>query len=80
MTSAPALLLGIENRGLRRKGFFADIVIFNKETVRDTPSYVEWPSSYSSGIEYVIVNGKVTLENGIFNGVLNGKVLRHKIN
>jgi len=79
MTSAPALTLGIGDRGLLRKGFYADIVVLDPETVMDTPSYVDWPPTYTKGIEHVIVNGGVALENGKPTEELHGKILRHKL-
>ena len=78
MTAAPALTMGIDDRGLLRKGFYADIVVFNLETVADTPSYVDWPSTYTKGIEHVIVNGGIALKDGKPTHELYGKVLRHK--
>ena len=74
MTSLPASFLQIRDRGLLVKGYKADIVIFDPETIRDnaTPSDTH---QYSTGTKYVIVNGKISIENGEYEGALNGKLL-----
>ncbi len=74
MTSLPAQKFGFKNRGLLREGMAADIIIFDPETVTDQSTY-EKPHAYSSGIEYVIVNGKVTLNKAQHTGIRNGKIL-----
>jgi len=75
MTSAPAQRLGLRDRGLIREGFWADIVVFNPRTIRDTATYKE-PYRYPVGIEYVFVNGTLVVESGKFNGAMPGKVIR----
>ncbi len=75
MTSKPAEKIGIKDRGVLKKGFYADIVVFDKNTVNDKASF-DNPYQYSSGIEYVIINGKVVIEKGQHTGELAGKVLR----
>ncbi|MBN1351634.1 amidohydrolase family protein [candidate division KSB1 bacterium] len=75
MTSMPAEKLGLQKRGKLQKGCFADIVIFNPETVIDNATFTH-PHKYPTGIEYVIVNGKVTIENGRHTGAHAGVVLR----
>jgi len=75
MTSMAAKKLGIPGRGVIKEGAYADIVIFDPQRIRDTATY-ENPYSYPVGIEYVIVNGKITVEKGKHKGTLNGKVLR----
>jgi N-acyl-D-aspartate/D-glutamate deacylase len=74
MTSLPAQFLKMNDRGLLLEGYKADIAIFNPETVRDNATYAN-AFQYASGVEYVIVNGKVSVDKGKFNGTLNGKVL-----
>lgn len=74
ISSLPAQFLGMKNRGLVLEGFKADIVIFNPETVRDNSTYMD-SHQLSSGIEYVLINGKVSIEKGRYNNTLNGKVL-----
>ncbi|UCC38744.1 MAG: D-aminoacylase [Candidatus Aminicenantes bacterium] len=74
MSSLPAHLLQMKDRGLVVEGFKADIVIFDPEKVMDNATYLE-PHQYSSGMEYVLVNGKITIDNGEYNETLNGNVL-----
>ncbi len=74
MTSLPASFLQIRDRGLLMKGYKADIVIFDPETVRDNGTHSN-AHQYSTGTEYVIVNGKISIENGEYDGALNGKLL-----
>ena len=74
MTSLPAQKFGFKNRGLLREGMSADIIIFDSETVNDHSTY-EKPHAYSTGIHYVIVNGKLTLKQMQHTGVRNGEIL-----
>jgi N-acyl-D-aspartate/D-glutamate deacylase len=74
MGSFLASLLRTKDKGLLVKGYKEDVVIFNPVTVRDTAAYDD-SQKYSSGIEYVMVNGKLSIEKGEFTGSLNGKVL-----
>ena len=74
MTSLPADLLQMKNRGLLKKGFKADIAIFNPDTITDNATFAD-ARQYSTGTEYVIVNGKISIENGEYDGALNGKLL-----
>jgi N-acyl-D-aspartate/D-glutamate deacylase len=76
MTSASATKLGIMDRGIIRPDFWADITIFDPLNVRDTATIAN-PMRYSKGIEYVFVNGVLTLENNKHTGALSGKPLRH---
>jgi N-acyl-D-aspartate/D-glutamate deacylase len=76
MTGKPALKFQLEKRGLIEKGYFADIVIFDPKTIEDTAT-MEDPYQYPIGISQVIVNGEVTLEEGVFFE-RNGVVLRKK--
>lgn len=77
MTSLPAQRLGIRDRGLLREGFWADIVLFNPDTVEDRATFAN-PKQYPAGIDYVIVNGEVVIDQGRHTGKMPGKVLRHK--
>ncbi|MGB3861496.1 MAG: D-aminoacylase [Candidatus Aminicenantaceae bacterium] len=74
MSSLPASFLQMKDRGLLKKGYKADIVIFDPETVRDKGTHSD-ARQYSTGTEYVVVNGKISIEEGKYNGVLNGKLL-----
>ena len=77
MTSMPAAKLGLQKRGLIAKDYFADLVLFNPETVIDNASFVD-PHQFPSGIDYVIVNGEITIKNGKHTGAQAGTVLRHR--
>jgi N-acyl-D-amino-acid deacylase len=74
MSSLPASFLQMKDRGLLKKGYKADIVIFDPENVKDRGTHSD-ARQYSTGTEYVIVNGMVSIEEGKYNGVLNGKLL-----
>jgi len=78
MTSMPAKKLGLKKRGILAKGFYADIVVFDPDTVTDLATYTE-PALYSKGIDTVIVNGTVVIDRGKHSGALPGKVL-HRTN
>ena len=75
MTSAPAQRLRIKDRGLLREGFWADITLFDPDTVEDKATFRE-PKQYPAGIPYVIVNGQVVIDNGCHTGKMPGRVLR----
>lgn len=75
MTKKPATTFGIKNRGELVEGYFADITIFNPDTVIDKGTYTD-PMQYPEGIEYVIINGIVTVEKGMHTAKRNGSVLR----
>ncbi len=77
MTSLPASILGLRDRGIIRPNFKADLVIFNHQTIRDNSTY-ENGRQYPEGIDYVIVNGEITVEKGKHLGILNGQILKHE--
>jgi N-acyl-D-amino-acid deacylase len=77
MTALPAQTFFLFGRGLIVPQFAADIVIFNPDTVAETATWTE-PHQYPTGIEYVIINGTVVVEDGRQLDVRPGKVLRHK--
>lgn len=77
MTSLPAQMIGLLDRGLIRPNNYADIVIFNPDTIIDKGTYAN-PHQYPEGIEYVIVNGNIVVQKGEHTGNLPGKVLRHR--
>jgi N-acyl-D-aspartate/D-glutamate deacylase len=78
MTSIPARNFGFRERGVLRKDYFADIVIFDEKTVIDKATFQN-PHQYPEGIDYVIVNGRVVINNGEHSGLLPGKILRRQI-
>ena len=75
MTGLPASILGFHNRGILKTGSYADVVVFDPETVRDRADY-EHPRELSSGIEWVFINGIAALSSGAFTGTMSGKALR----
>ena len=75
MTSFPAQILGLADRGQIRSGFAADIVVFDPDKVKETNSY-EKPKSYPDGIPYVLVNGVAVVDKGQHTGAHPGKVIR----
>ena len=75
MTSFPAQRFGVLDRGILRPGMWADITIFNPETVIDKATYQD-PHQYPEGIEHVIVNGEAAVERGEYTGALAGRTLR----
>lgn len=77
MTGLPAWRLGLWDRGLVRPGMAADLTLFDPDKVIDTATY-ENPKQYPVGIECVVVNGQVVIENGEHTGVIAGKVLRRR--
>jgi len=77
MTSLPAQKFGLKNRGLLREGFAADLVIFNENEVSDLSTYTQ-PHAYSKGFRYVLVNGKLVIEEGRHTGERSGAVLKHQ--
>ena len=78
MTSLPAQKFHLSDRGLLRDGFAADIVIFDAATVKDLSTY-DQPHQYSTGFDYVIVNGVITVDAGKHNGKRAGTVLRKSL-
>jgi N-acyl-D-aspartate/D-glutamate deacylase len=74
MTSAGTTRLGLFDRGILRPGCYADVTIFDPLNVTEKASYME-PIRLSEGIEYVFVNGVLTLEHNEHTGELAGKPL-----
>jgi dihydroorotase/N-acyl-D-amino-acid deacylase len=75
MSSAVATRLRIVDRGLLVEGFYADVVVFDPETVADHATYEE-PHQVSSGIEHVLVNGVAVVSDGDHTGALPGRPVR----
>lgn len=74
MTSLAAQKFQLKNRGLLRAGMAADIVIFNDQTIIDNATF-NAPHQYSTGMQYVLVNGQLELENGRHTGTRSGTPL-----
>jgi N-acyl-D-amino-acid deacylase len=75
MTSLPATKFNLKDRGLIMEGKFADILIFDENTIQDMSVY-ENPHQFTKGIEYVLVNGKLVINNGKHTGTRSGIALR----
>jgi N-acyl-D-amino-acid deacylase len=76
MTSLPARKHRLRERGEIRPGYFADLCLFDPETVIDRATYEE-PRQYPEGIPYVIVNGALVVDGGIHTGACAGRLFRH---
>jgi len=75
MTSLPAQIIGLSDRGVLREGYMADLVIFDLGRIRDRATVLE-PDRYSEGIDFVMVNGVFTIDGGEFTNELPGVVIR----
>ena len=75
MTGAPAEKLGLTDRGFVHSGLDADLVLFDPETVTENATFGD-PHQYPTGIDLVMVNGEIVVDNGEHTGKLPGKVLR----
>lgn len=75
MTSLPAAVFGMPDRGILREGAIADLVVFDLDAVRDVAEYTD-PHHYSEGMVHVMVNGVPVIAGGVFTGARPGRVLR----
>lgn len=75
MTSLPARTFHLSGRGVIRQGAAADLVLFDPAKVQDKATY-DKPHQYSEGFDYVLVNGKIAVEDGRITGARGGMVLR----
>ena len=86
MTSFPAQRFGLTDRGVLRPGAWADVVVFDLERLHDratnlfphTYPFENYPHQYPEGIDTVLVNGELVIDQGEHTGALPGQVLRHK--
>jgi N-acyl-D-amino-acid deacylase len=76
MTSWPAARMGLTDRGVLREGLKADVVVFDLDRLDDVATW-DHPMALPTGVEYVLVNGRVALEHGVFTEARSGQVLRH---
>jgi N-acyl-D-aspartate/D-glutamate deacylase len=74
MTSLPASVFGLKDRGVLRPGAWADVLVFDPAKVRDVATYLE-PHQLSEGMEYVLVNGVVAKDAGTWTAKLAGRVV-----
>lgn len=77
MTSLPANRLGLRDRGRIALSMAADIAIFDPDEINDKATFAE-PMRYAEGIDYLLVNGELTIVNGKLTNALPGKVIRNR--
>ncbi len=75
MTSLPAEKLGLQKRGMLKEGYIADITIFDPQRIIDKATFTA-PHVFAQGIDYVLINGKLVLDNGTHTGELVGEIIR----
>ena len=73
-TSLPARIMGLADRGEVREGYWADLVVFDLETITDEATFTQ-PHQHSTGIDHVLVNGEFVVEEGRIVMALPGKVI-----
>ncbi|MGK7369993.1 MAG: N-acyl-D-amino-acid deacylase family protein [Candidatus Halalkalibacterium sp. M3_1C_030] len=78
MSGLPAETLNIKNRGMIKKGYKADLIIFKPEEVRDQATF-EQPHKPAEGIDWIWVNGKPARQEGVFNEERFGEVIRKEV-
>src|SRR5437588_13130659 len=74
LTSLPATNLGLERRGTLKEGYFADVVVFDPQTIIDRATY-DKPHQYAVGVKHVFVNGTQVLKDGEHTGAKPGRAL-----
>jgi len=77
MTSMPAQVFGMQDRGMIRPGMIADVAVFDLDKVRDVAEFTD-PHHYSEGMVHVLVNGEAAIKNGTFTGARPGRVLQKR--
>jgi len=75
ITGGPAKKLGLKDRGLVKRNYWADLVLINSEKIKDKATF-ENPYQFPEGIEYVLVNGEIAVENNLPTGKRTGKILK----
>lgn len=78
VTSQPATVVGLPNRGLVREGFAADLVVFRPDSIYEESTF-QTPNQYPRGIDHVIVNGRMTVAFGRHTGALAGRILKKTV-
>jgi len=74
LSSLPATNLGLDHRGFLKRGMFADVVVFDPETIGDRATFTQ-PHQFSIGVKHVFVNGAQVLKDGEHTGSKPGKAL-----
>jgi N-acyl-D-amino-acid deacylase len=75
LAALPSQNLRIDRRGELKQGFYADVVVFDPETIQDHATFVE-PHQYSTGMVHVFVNGGHVIKDGEHTGATPGRVVR----
>jgi N-acyl-D-amino-acid deacylase len=75
LAALPAQTMRIDRRGELKAGFFADVVVFNPDTIQDHATFTE-PHQYATGMLHVFINGEQVLKNGEHTGATPGRVVR----
>ena len=73
----PADILRLPERGYLKAGHYADVVVFDPKTFRDTATFAK-PHQYAKGVRYLFVNGVLTIDEGKYTEALAGVTLRHR--
>jgi N-acyl-D-aspartate/D-glutamate deacylase len=76
-SASTAKFLRLPDRGLVAPNYFADVIVFDPNTVADRSTY-EQPTLLAVGMKYVVVNGTVAIDDGKYSGAMAGKVLTHR--
>jgi len=74
LSGLPATNLGLDHRGFIKQGMFADVVVFDPQTIADRATF-EQPHQYSVGVKHVFVNGVQVLKDGEHTGSKPGRAL-----
>jgi N-acyl-D-amino-acid deacylase len=74
-TSLPSEVLGLVDRGRLKEGFVADILVFDSDKISDKATY-DAPHQYSAGVQFLLIDGKLVIEDGAYNGQVVGKPIR----
>lgn len=69
----------LKDRGNLAAGYFADVIVFDPKTIADRSTY-DQPNLQSEGLRFILVNGKLAVDGGKFNGALGGRTLRKSVN
>jgi N-acyl-D-amino-acid deacylase len=75
MTSMPAEIMGLKNRGALAPKMIADLVVFDPHIVSDMATF-ENPHQYAKGIEYVIMSGEIIIDHGTHTNIMKGKIIK----
>ena len=75
LATLPAQNMRIDRRGELKQGFFADVVVFDPDTIQDNATFVE-PHQYATGMLHVFVNGEQVMKDGEHTGATPGRVVR----